>query len=131
MTTVPLVGMYYRPPAGILIKCLPFGATLMLYAEPDNPYDPNAIRVECDPKECDLDTLATFADELERTGHTVEEVLEGGPTHLGYVAKAVTSRVREHFGDAWPGQGVGGRLGFKGDGGVFVELDEEAEPDRG
>lgn len=40
-----LVGAHFRPPAKLILECLPSGAPLSLIAEPDNPYDSNAIQV--------------------------------------------------------------------------------------
>ena len=42
---VPIVGMAFRPPAVFIIKSLPHGAPLILEREPENPFDPNAVRV--------------------------------------------------------------------------------------
>ena len=45
MNTFPIVGAYYHPPAKALIDALAVDTPLLLIAEPDNAYDPNAIAV--------------------------------------------------------------------------------------
>ena len=35
--TLPIVGAFYRPPAEAILKVLPVGAKLSLFAEPENP----------------------------------------------------------------------------------------------
>ena len=120
MTKVPLVGMFFRPPANLVLKGLLGGSYLTLYAEPENPDDENAIRVEC----CPADMAPGYAEEheaeLEGFGYTPEELLAIPSLHLGYVAKTSTNAVREHFQGTFP---CGGVLCWGGDGKPLIELD--------
>lgn len=43
--TFPIVGANFHPPATQILKSLPLNTPLVLYPEPDNKYDPNAIAV--------------------------------------------------------------------------------------
>lgn len=46
--SLPIVGARYRPPADAILRILPYGHPLSLIAEPTNPADPNAIRVDAE-----------------------------------------------------------------------------------
>lgn len=94
MTTGPLVGMHFRPPAKAILGVLPLGCQLMLYPEPDNAYDSNAIMVhvlsEHIPKGADADLDATASG----FGYDAATIRERSAWHLGYIAKEVAATVR-------------------------------------
>jgi hypothetical protein len=121
MTKVPLVGMFFHPPANLVLKGLLGGTHLTLLAEPENPYDANAIRVECCPRDMEPEYAENARDELEGFGYTLEELLEIPSIHLGYVAKNATHLVRGHFEGYFP---CGGVLVWSGDGKPWIELDD-------
>lgn len=82
-----LVGAHFRPPAKQVLQVLPTGAQLWLMPEPENPYDPKAIRVMLLPK-----TAIPFTMEqqlivsLEGTGHDAATLLQQDEhLHLGYI----------------------------------------------
>lgn len=88
--TSALVGAFHRPPAKQVLSALPTGAKLELLPEPENPYDPSALKVciwlggpEALPKE-----LHAMLDEaLQGTGFDLGELLAAEePLQLGYIA---------------------------------------------
>lgn len=81
-----LVGGYHRPPAKLLLEHLPSGTPLDLRPEPENPYDPSAIKVLLDPQFIPETQHAALADRLPLCGYTLEQVMSGGTIQLGYVA---------------------------------------------
>lgn len=82
----PLVGMHFRPPAKVILASLPAGAGLQLELEPENPYDPKALRVLVSPDEIPAGQHESLAEALPASGHELHEVLAGEPVWLGYVA---------------------------------------------
>jgi hypothetical protein len=86
---VLLVGTYFVKGAKTLLKCLPQGASVELRAEPDNPYDPQAIRVVlAETKQINIDQLEQLEEELGGAGLTVEDILAqltAGDIVLGHV----------------------------------------------
>jgi hypothetical protein len=94
-TLFPIVGSFFRPPAKALISVLPMDTPLILLAEPDNPYDPNAVAVWLNmstiPEELDPqleEALAPFGFDL--THIRGEENL-----HLGYIPKEKAKELRQ------------------------------------
>lgn len=90
----PIVGMAFRPPAQDVIMLLPVGAKLYLVREPDNPHDPDAIKVLL----LDFDENGPYAELFEHLGEMVEADTYGhlrwtvesltNPFHLGYIANS-------------------------------------------
>lgn len=87
----PLVGAHYRPPAKALLEVLRAGTQLRLVPEPDNPFDPNAIKVEVERqvlRDLSESVQRALEADLARFGFELADVLgEGPPWHLGYVAR--------------------------------------------
>lgn len=82
----PIVGSHFVPPAKALLLVLPAGTPLRLEAEPENPYDPNAIRVWVSPSAIPSDLYLELDLMLGGMGMTLEEVLEQEEFCLGHVA---------------------------------------------
>ena len=84
-----LVGVHFNKGARTIIKCLPQGAEVQLWPEPDNPYDPLAIEVVlANTKQINQDALEGFEEELGGQGLSVEDVLAmmtQGDIRLGHV----------------------------------------------
>lgn len=97
MSTYPLVGAFYRPPAKALIDVLPIGTPLTLIAEPENQYDPNAVAVWLYSR--DIPEGAAH-DKLSETlpafGTDLDTVLSQEAWHLGYIAKEMAKQLREN-----------------------------------
>lgn len=81
-----LKGAHFHPPAGRLLPMLPTGATLILDPEPDNPYDPNAVRVLIEPHNVSDSTEALIREACPDFGLEPDEVFSA-PIMLGYIAK--------------------------------------------
>lgn len=83
-----LVGAHFRPPAKQLLSLLPANAPLLLMPEPDNPYDPKAIKVGIIPHiTIPLDEEDSLETALSGTGFTAQDILSQEEFfHLGYVA---------------------------------------------
>lgn len=124
MSTYPIVGMHYRPPAKAIIQCLPAGALLKAIPEPDNPYDPHAIKVtvavaEELPKEQE-DELANIAQPY---GYTLEEILWQNEWHLGYIPKETAL----HLAPLMAGRTWTGNLGFNAKGAPTITIMEPSQ----
>ena len=91
--TLPIVGAFYRPPAKALIEILPIGTPLFLIAEPDNPYDPNAIAVFLESANIPDAAQATLEETLPPFGFSVEQVLSQPAWHLGYLPKEMAAKI--------------------------------------
>lgn len=97
MSNFPIVGARFRPPALALIQGLPPETNLYLRAEPQNPYDENAIQVFL--KSEDLQNLTeeeteNLNQELASSGKDLEEILSEEEWHLGYVPKDLAQNLR-------------------------------------
>lgn len=88
----PLVGSHFHPPAKTLLSRLPAGTELYLEPEPDNQYDPNAIKVTLPDHELSK-LIETSNDELElellSCGWTSTALEENSPIHFGYIAASL------------------------------------------
>lgn len=76
--TFPIVGANFHPPATQILKLLPLNTPLVLYPEPDNPYDPNAIAVYIAQKDVPESKLTPANREKLHYNRNLE-------LHLGYI----------------------------------------------
>ena len=90
-----LVGAHFRPPAKAVLAALPAETPLALRAEPDNPYDPDAMAVWLNLHDLEVAVgLGTKArleleDALPGAGWTWEALIASGDeVQLGYLARA-------------------------------------------
>jgi hypothetical protein len=85
---VPLVGMYWRPPAQLIVDNLPGGSNLILDPEPNNDKDPNAIRVMVRTEDLDFskEIEQEIRDKLIGYGVTWDDFKGQEFAHLGYIA---------------------------------------------
>ena len=81
-----IVGAYFRPPAQQVLGALPSGHPLVLVPEPDNEFDPHALRVMLDTDGLSPDTRDNVSHALEGTGHDLAEL--DTLMHVGYCAAA-------------------------------------------
>lgn len=82
-----IVGSHFVPPAKALLAALPAGTALLLRAEPENPYDSDAILVLLPEGVAEeLMALPGLEDALMEQGATVEQVLSTLPLILGHIA---------------------------------------------
>lgn len=85
-----LVGAHFRPPAKLILECLPAGASLQLVAEPDNPYDPQAVQVFTNLGNVPASQHSRLEQDLPKYGWDLDEFLQRADTgetiHLGYIA---------------------------------------------
>lgn len=112
MLSSPIRGMHFHPPAKTIIQHASAGLPLHLEPEPENQYDPNAIRVLV-PKEA-LAPLREIIDMVlpdsglepdEWWGEDAEDF-----AFLGYIGKEFTADWHPHLG------GLSPTLGFDGAG---------------
>lgn len=80
-----IVGAHFRPPAKQCLAHCASGTGLILEEENDNPYDAAAVRVMLDPQQIPDTEYATLEPELLGAGVTLEQLLSGGPIHIGFV----------------------------------------------
>lgn len=84
--TIPLVGQNFRPPARQVLTVLPLGTELHLRTEPENEYDPNAVRVEVDMGDFKVTKLPLLIAALRDTSFDASELCAKGMLMLGYLA---------------------------------------------
>lgn len=87
-----IVGAHFRPPAKLLLSSVPAGCPLSLELEPENEYDPFAIKVLLDPAEVPEAERENLRPALEGYGTSWDELLAAGPRHVGYVQSNVTAK---------------------------------------
>lgn len=115
----PLVGVHFHPPAKALLAYLAAGTPLALRAEPENPYDADAIRVELEP-EALVERAGSLTPELKAglfealmgQGITLEQLASAGPIVLGHIA-ASGGKPLAKLRKAQPGLGVSGTIEWK------------------
>lgn len=71
-----LVGMHFRPPAKLILECLPGGTALQLESDSENPYDAFAVKVLVRAREVPVSQLKRLEDELPAYGWQYEDFLE-------------------------------------------------------
>lgn len=84
--TVPLVGAHFLPPAKWILAALPSGARLRLEPEPENPYDPKAIRAFGRAGDVPDSQHAELVEILSGAGFDLVEVLALPEIWLGFLA---------------------------------------------
>jgi len=124
LTSAPIVGMHFRPPAKALVAALPSGTPLLLEPEPTNQYDPFAVKVLVDLS----DMYDDFWDEIDQAlglaGVEKDELLEA-PRHIAYIDKAKTGSAMQVFAAMTAGHVPSARLGFDGNGNALVTMSWE------
>ena len=92
--TCPIVGAFYRPPAKALLDHMPVGAKLILRAEPENPYDSNAIAVWFPQETMILISKPALDEVLAGYGTTCHDLALVDETHLGYIPKEMAANLK-------------------------------------
>lgn len=121
--TLPLVGAHYRPPAKALLQVIPAGTELILRAEPDNPYDSNAVQV--------LLATANIPEDVEQDlemhalgyGFDLAQIKNQEEWHVGYVKATEAQWLQPHIKSDTPCQ-----LGFLMNGNYAVVVEVEDAP---
>lgn len=86
--TALLVGGFFRPPAKALLAHLPGGAELQLVPEPENPYDPDAIKVCFDGVGFPMPASYEAENDLQLQGFSAQEIVDASELwQLGYIAR--------------------------------------------
>ena len=88
----PIVGAHFRPPARLVLAALAGGTTLRLEPEPENPYDPNAIKVLVCPEAVPESQRERLAGELPNCGWSLELLLAEREIQLGYVCASTNAK---------------------------------------
>ena len=99
-----IVGAHFRPPAKVLLSQLPSSTPLYLQREPDNQYDPNAIKVLCRGE--DVPQSEDLENALLGTGYEGHEIASQEYWHLGYIPRDVAEILAPQF-DQEPPEGTG------------------------
>jgi hypothetical protein len=92
---LPIVGMHFRPPAKALTDSLPAGIALFAKREPENEYDPNAIRVLVKSSEImgisdpTGAITAKLSSALADYGFSLSDIADAECWHLGYIPKEI------------------------------------------
>lgn len=102
-----IVGSHFKPPAKLLLENLPRGTPLSLEPDPENPYDPNAIRVLVGSKDIPESRYETLEGALGAVGvDGMGEILGEASWFLGHVAASEGKpllKAREATGDDYKG----------------------------
>lgn len=93
-----IVGLKFHPPALALIRGLPLHCPLILRAEPNNAYDPNAIRVILPTATIPQLAFGQINEELLSSGMEIDDLLAQEEWLLGYIPRQVASELREPIG---------------------------------
>ena len=128
MSTLPIVGSKFRPPAQALINGLPQGTKIYLRAEPQNRYDENAIQVilkTVDLENLEEEEVENLNQELASSGKNLDEdIIPFEEFHLGYVPKHLALNLRLNrnvvLDKLYPGEF---KVSFRGAPQIEVELD--------
>lgn len=93
---LPIVGSWFRPPAGILVKSIPTGSPLILRPEPENPHDPNAIAILIPMSGIEISEkdMPAILKGIEKAGLTPEEFSALDYVHLGYIPKEEAEKLQ-------------------------------------
>jgi hypothetical protein len=91
---LPIVGMFYRPPAKVLVNVIAVGTPLKLLAEPDNPADPNAIAVWVKSSDIPESAHEALEEQLPEYGFCVADILNQDEWHLGYIPKNFAAELK-------------------------------------
>lgn len=93
-----LVGMHFRPPAKLVLECLPSGTPLELSHEADNPYDEDAVAVDVQLRHLAPSQRQRLESDLPAMGWSWEQVEEyvalSRPLQLGYIGAAKNKEVK-------------------------------------
>lgn len=68
--TLPIVGLWFKPPAMKLVKLLPLNTNLELVHEPTNEVDPNAVAVWLTVEDLKLSERAVLSTDLKEAIET-------------------------------------------------------------
>lgn len=139
MTTLTtlLVGAHFMPPAKGLLECLPSGSPLRLVPEPDNPHDPEAIKVFVSIDAVPEDLRAELDFRLGGFGFTLEDIMAEPEWCLGHVAASdgkplakanLTIGTKDILPPLLAGRVTSATLGFLGDGAptIILEVSDDA-----
>lgn len=125
-----LVGTFFRQPAKFLAPFLANGTRLRLAAEPDNPYDSEAMAVWL-PITPSMDFTTSYeelSEGLLSVGWTLEQLTDAREIQLGYLARegnkqlAGLRRAGEALLSAAAAKPGEGRLHWGANGEMFVDL---------
>jgi hypothetical protein len=85
-TSSPLVGSHFRPPAKAIIAVLRNGTPLLIDREPDNAYDPQAVKVSVESAHIPSSQLDELDAQASGFGFSAKDILAQPLWHLGYIA---------------------------------------------
>lgn len=87
----PIMGVYFRPLAKSILAALSANTCLVLCPEPENEYDPNAIKIILLTEEFPEETLPALEDSLAHAGKDLDDFFAEPEWHLGYVPRGITA----------------------------------------
>jgi hypothetical protein len=85
-TSSPIVGQHFRPPAKAILAVLKNGTPLLISREPDNAYDPNAVKVLVESLHIPSSQLDELDTQASGFGFSAKQILAEPIWHLGYIA---------------------------------------------
>lgn len=119
--SLPLVGMRFRPPAEAILSVLPLDQPLSVIPEPDNGFDPNALKVELIVSTFPITLDEELSSLLPGYGFSLEEFFSQESWHIGYIAKEFAKDLAPRL----KGETRVAKLGFNAEGKARVILELE------
>lgn len=92
-TTLPIRGFQFRPHGRAIVRGLTHGQSLVLEREPDNEYDPHAVKIILETGSLSDDAKANLADTLPGGGIELDEFLTVTRWHIGYIPKEMSQNI--------------------------------------
>lgn len=121
---VPVVGMHFRPPAKAILQVLPTDFPLNLELEPDNEYDPNAIKVMVKSGDIPKDAHSDLGNLAAGFGFDLDTILAQEAWHLGYIARGQAAELAGFLGGGSPTHKfVSGKLAFDHEGKPIMDME--------
>jgi hypothetical protein len=82
-----IVGAFFRPPAKAILASLAGQTPLWLVPEPDNNYDPHAVKVTVRTEDVGDSSIAALGEALPNFGHDLDSFFAEPEWHLGYIPR--------------------------------------------
>lgn len=95
MSTYPIIGTFFHPPAKALIEVISIGTPLTIWAEPENAFDANAIAIYL--KSSNLSDHACEIldrEKLSEYGLNLSDVLSQESWRLGYIPRPIAASLK-------------------------------------
>lgn len=115
---LPIVGAHFRPPAKAIVQILRVDQPIYLVREPDNEYDPNAVKVVWKSSDLHPDDEETLTGQAAGYGFDAEMIKNVEEWHLGYLPAVYMSI----YANLFPSTPLQGKVSFTPEGKTAVSF---------